>query len=331
MKKLKIEFSEKLLTKNAGLYLLALFSEKLSIKLLFKTNISIKRGSTAKYQVPDVLTMLIMSIFTGAKHISHLALLRHDEVIRTYYNWQDFPDDRTIGRIFKLFTFKHCTELSDIETLLRKKVWSRKWFGRITFDMDSTVKGVYGNQEGAEKGYNSKKRGQKSYHPLLCYVAENRECFHNWFRSGSSYTSNGVLEFTKECFSKIPKRVWKIFVRADSGFFSGAFIEYLERNKCEYLIKVKLKNLTSLLLRQKWRKVKNTEGTETTTFMHQCNKWNKARNFYAVRKIVELPDEKMLIPIPKYEYFCYVSNCNLTPMKAHRCYGQRATSENWIE
>jgi hypothetical protein len=133
----------------------------------------------------------------------------------------------TIGRLFEIFTHKHCIELSEVERNIRNQVWSIKWFGRITLDLDSTVKGVYGNQEGAEKGYNSRKRRQKSYHPLLCFIAENRECLHNWLRPGSTYTSNGSVQFVQECFSKIPKRV----VRADSGFFAGHFLEYLENNK----------------------------------------------------------------------------------------------------
>ncbi len=39
----------------------------------------------------------------------------------------------------------------------------------------------------------------------------------------------------------------------------------------------------------------------------------------------------MLFPIPQYEYFCYVTNLDITPLDAHALYGKRATSENWIE
>ena len=37
--------------------------------------------------------------------------------------------------------------------------------------------------EGAEKGYNPKKPGQRGYHSLLCFIAETRECLHYWFRA----------------------------------------------------------------------------------------------------------------------------------------------------
>ena len=38
--------------------------------------------------------------------------------------------------------------------------------------MDSTVSGVYGSQEGSAKGYNPVKKGQRSYHNLLCFASE---------------------------------------------------------------------------------------------------------------------------------------------------------------
>jgi len=80
----------------------------------------------------------------------------------------------------------------------------------ITLDADSTVKSVCGNQEGA-----------KSYHPLLVFVSEMKLLYHTWFRTGSAYTANGVVEFLKEVHSSMPRNIRKVFFRADSGFFSG--------------------------------------------------------------------------------------------------------------
>ncbi len=66
----------------------------------------------------------------------------------------------------------------------------------VTLDIDSTVRGVYGKQEGAEKGFNSIKKGQRSYHPLLTFVSE-----------------------TNERLALMPRQIKKVFLRADSGFF----------------------------------------------------------------------------------------------------------------
>jgi hypothetical protein len=331
MRKFHVNFTEKNLTGNAGLVHLGQFAKKLDLHAMLEQTISLVRGPTAQVSVADAIMMLAMGVLAGVKHMSHLAVLRTDAVIRALFRWNTFPDDTTFGRLFKLFRPGNCHELSEVEAKARAKVWSKKWFGRITLDLDSTVKGVYGSQQGAEKGFNMKKKGQKSYHPLLCFIAETRECLHNWFRSGSAYTGNGAVEFMKECFSRIPPRAWSILVRADSGFFNGDLLELVEEKASQYLIKVKMKNLVPLLMEQSWRKTKNKPGVETTEFMHQCHGWTRARRFAAVRILLDTETTATLFPIPHYEFFCYVTTLSCTPWEAHTYYKKRATSENWIE
>ncbi len=334
MRKFHTQFTEKNLTGNAGLVHLGRFAEKLKLPQLLKEHITIERGSNARYQASDIIMMLSMGVLAGAKHMSHLVILKSDTVLRSLFRWDEFPDDTTFGRVFKLFTPKHCNELSEVESRVRDKIWEKKWFGRITLDMDSTVKGVYGKQEGAKKGYNSKKKGQKSYHPLLCFIAENCECLHNWFRTGSAYSANGCVEFMEECFAKLPKRVWKVVVRADSAFFNGALLDLLEEKRSEYFIKVKLKGLVSLLESKRWHKVQNQPGYEKCSFTYKCAGWKKGRTFLAIRRVTEYESNDDLLFKTnkiKYDYFCYVTNMKLSPWAGHKYYGKRATSENWIE
>ena len=331
MKTFTVEFTEKNLTRNAGLVHIGRFAEKLGLQRMLEQYITIERGANARYTPADAVMKLVMGVLAGARHMSDLKILRVDKIIRTLFEWERFPDNRTFGRVFRLFNHVHCNELSEVEIRARKKVWSKKWFGRITLDLDSTVKGVNGSQQGAEKGYNPQKKGQKSYHPLLCFVAETRECLHNWFRPGSAYSANGAVEFMRECFARLPKRVWKVFVRADSAFFDGKLLDFLEENRSEYIIKVKMKNLTFLLMQQSWRRAKNKPGIETTEFRYRCHGWKKARRFVAIRVLVDNETENVLFPMPQYEFFCYVTNLKLTPWEAHKYYGKRATSENWIQ
>jgi len=65
----------------------------------------------------------------------------------------------------------------------------------ITLDADSTVKSVCGNQENAEKVFNTTKKVTKSYHPILVFVNEMKLLYHTWLMTGSAYTSNGFVEF----------------------------------------------------------------------------------------------------------------------------------------
>lgn len=332
MKTFSTEYTARNLTNNAGLVNLGKFAEKIGLPGIIAKKLTIKRGGNADYQMSEVIMMLMMGVLAGAKHMSHLMILKADVAIRKLFGWELFPDASTFGKLFKRFNMVHCHELSEAEAEARKRIWSKRWFSRITLDMDSTVIGVSGSQEGAEKGYNPEKKGQRSYHPLLCFVAETTECLHNWFRSGSAYTSNGAVEFLKECYERIPRRVAHIFVRADSGFFDGDLLDFLEDRQSEYLIKVKMRNLATLLMGQSsWKRQKGKPGIETVDFMHQCSGWRKARRFVAVRKQVSVTTKETLFPVPEYEFFCYVTNNpSNTPWSIHKLYGQRATSENWI-
>ena len=138
----------------------------------------------------------------------------------------------------------------------------------------------------------------------------------------------------KECLAKLPKRVWKVAVRGDSAFFGGELLALLEEKGCEYLIKVKMRGLYDLLEKQTWRKIGNRPGWESAKFVRKCGGWERERVFLAVRRLADVEydgGELFNMPVCKYEYFCYVTNMRLTPWNAHKYYGKRAASENWIE
>jgi hypothetical protein len=150
------------------------FADKLQLPQTLKKVLSIKRGHTANFRKADVVMMLMMGVLAGIKHISHICILRQDSVIRKLFNWPKFPDNRTFGRVFELFNQKHCNELHEVEKITREKVWSKKWFLSVTLDFDSTVIGVNGSIDRAEKGFNPKNKGQKSYHPRLKFYRSNQ-------------------------------------------------------------------------------------------------------------------------------------------------------------
>jgi hypothetical protein len=224
---------------------------------------------------------------------------------------------------------------------LRGKVWRKALRAGVSnvcvrpckiIDVDSTTKTVYGSQEGAVRGYNPHKRSAVSYHPLLAFCVETKEILRGWLRSGNAYTSNGIIEFTKQLLVHFPKRT-RILFRGDSGFFVGELFDLLDKYGHGYLVKVKLKRLVRLLSSQQWESVPGQAGWEQCVFMYQCATWSTARQFVAVRR--EKPSDPAkpttLFDIKEYEYFCYVSTDSDDPWAVHKQYGQRATCETWIE
>ena len=165
MKPVTIEVTDKNLTGHAGLVQVGKFIKKLKLAELLRKHLSISRATNAKYQVAEVVVMLILGVLAGAKPLSHLALLRTARVIRWLFNWDQFPDDSTIGRICQLFSHASGPELAEVENLVRRQIWRQQWRGRVTLEFDESRIGVTGLQEGAAVGYHPEKTGPKSYHP----------------------------------------------------------------------------------------------------------------------------------------------------------------------
>ena len=124
MRTVNVEFTARNLTGNAGLIHLGHFAEKLKLPKILKKHMTIQRGATAGYSIADAVMMLMMGVLAGARHMSHLAIIRSDSVIRKLFYWEKLPEDRTFGRIFKLFNQRHCNELYEAENEIREMVWS---------------------------------------------------------------------------------------------------------------------------------------------------------------------------------------------------------------
>ncbi|MGA2938270.1 MAG: transposase [Syntrophorhabdales bacterium] len=99
-------------------------------------------------------------------------------------------------------------------------------FKTLTLDLDSHVITIFGKQPRANKGCNPKKRGQKSHHPLLCFIGETRDYLGGILRPGNSTDANQARSFLTLMLRKLPFGM-VTRSRADSGFFHMDFISWL--------------------------------------------------------------------------------------------------------
>jgi hypothetical protein len=329
------------LTSQAGLIPVVKFLQRIGFEKTVNQTVPHQRGDNADYQLTDGIFLTLVGMIGGADSIAKLCGVWSDGVLRKIAGWTKVPVDTTIGRLFKEVTEKQISQFESLNHRLRGQIWrlanragvSKVGLNRVQWvDIDSTVDSVCGTQEGAAKGYNPKKKGALSYHPQLAFLAGSKEILQAWFRTGSAYTSNGVVDFVKQLLAHLPNRM-RIIVRADSGYFVGALLDLLEAYGHGYLIKVKLKNLVSLLTQQQWTVIAGQPDWEQCIFDYRCGEWKVARRFVAVRQ--RLPKEESpqleLLETTQYDYFCYVTTEALTPWQTHKKYGERATCETWIE
>ena len=105
-----------------------------------------------------------------------------------------------------------------------------------TLDLDSTVFERYGQQEGSLKGHNPRRHGRPSHHPLLAVLSEAHFLLHGWLRSGNCGTARGAEEFLKEALALWGQRQKIRLLRADSGFFDGLLLDFLEQLSLPYIV-----------------------------------------------------------------------------------------------
>jgi hypothetical protein len=277
---------------------------------------------------------IILASLSGVNRIVQIAHFTKDYLVLSLLKLKTNLNKDVIGTRFKEFGQRGALILQEYFLVFNKRFLEKTGLTQVVIDTDSTVSTVYGHQDGAAKGYNSSKKGALSYHSLLCFISNSKLLLNSWFRTGSAYTSNGIVEFMKQTKAFLPGSVTHVFFRADSGFFSGNLFDVLEEFGWRYLVKVKLKNLKKLLSRQEWFQVEGKKDIFICEFDYQCNGWKKQRKLKAIRRIKKWVETEFfgeIVLVPEYEYACYCSNLEEDAFGLHGVYKQRSTSETWIE
>jgi hypothetical protein len=180
----------------------------------------------------------------GGDRMDHLPLLERRGV-QALFGWRAVVDPTTFGRFLRK-AGEQAAKISD-EVLL-KAVRSR-WeaLGKVPRTVmlmfDSTVVQRYGEkQAGAVNGYNPKKKGRPSHHPLLAFL-DTGDCLGVRWRPGNANTAAGFEEWVEKLVAWLRAQgVEKILVRLDKGFFKVAHIEKLLELGVDFVMKMQESN-----------------------------------------------------------------------------------------
>ena len=278
------------------------------------------------------LTAFLMSVVIGAQRFAHCEWLRADRVLHAMLGLERFPSDDTIRNFFLRFSQAH------IEAFWRP-LW--RWLlgllqcpnGGFALDLDSTVFCREGKQEGARKGFNPRRKGRNSHHPLLAVLAEAQFILHGWLRSGNTGAARGVVPFLQEALALLPAGMWLRTVRADSGFFDESFLDFLEERALPYVV---VARLTSTLKRKcagikDWTTM--DEHHAAGEFTVKLFGWSKERRFVVVRgriRETKAAVGRLLIDVPGYTFRVWVTNRSEGTLELWRDYNGRACVEQRI-
>ncbi len=191
--KIILSYNAKNLTHFGGAYLLHLFFKRLRLRRLMHRAINFRQRNN-HYSVAEAMLALIYPISLGFGRIETTHLLQHNGVFQYLTGLPTYPDPQTLRRFLLRMAPAALPKLRRLhDKLLSSMMLKPSSPRRIIFDMDSTVLVLYGKQEMANIGYNPKKRGRPSYHPLVCFNGITKDYWHGELRPGDAHIAAGVL------------------------------------------------------------------------------------------------------------------------------------------
>jgi hypothetical protein len=292
-------------------------------------------GRTSPNQIPvvDLVLAFLAAVLSGGRRFAHVERLRTDEVVQAILGMARMPSAMTLTRYFGGLVRSQVEHLSAVLGQFMFARLPRSALG-ATLDLDSTVFERYGRQEGSLKGYNPRKHGRPSHHPLLAFLAEAKLVLHAWLRSGNTSSARGVRAFLAEALARLPQDFRLYAVRADSGFFISEFLEELERRALPYVIAARMNPLLrrAVAAIHQWQPF--APGLEAAETIYRAHGWQAPRRLVVVRQLLDERSEahgRKLLEVPGYTFQVLVTTLGHDPVHTWRFYNSRAESENRIK
>jgi hypothetical protein len=162
-------------------------------------------------------------------------------------------------------------------------------------DADTTVKPLYGHQEGAVLGYNPKKPGRPSHTYHTFFLSQLRLVLDVEVMAGNRHTANHAAPGLWALIDRIGRDRWPRLLRADKGFASDALMGACEEKGRPYLMRLRLtKNvkraIERLAGRGNWQDAgQGWQGVDTTL---KLAGWGKARRVVLLRRRIKDEPER---------------------------------------
>ena len=242
-----LRFEDQQLTSFAGLVIFQRLFEHLQLKDRLRGCFR-HLGVSPIFGHANIVLLLIVHMLLGYRELRHLRYYQNDPLVCRLLGLKHLPDVATVSRTLATTDSK---SVHDLQALLRSMVLDRVQaldLRRLTLDFDGSVIGTSRCAEGTAVGFNKKKKGQRSYYPLFCTVAQTGQVFDVLHRSGNVHDSNGAQAFILRCIEQVRSVLPGITVevRMDSAFFSDAIVGALDEAGIEYTISVPFERFSQL-------------------------------------------------------------------------------------
>lgn len=295
----------------------------------------------------SVLGTWMLSILSGHRRYAHVTGIRCDGVNPALLGMSKVISEDALRNALKQIAQSGGSawleqHLSDSVAPLLDAPW--------ILDIDTTIKPLYGHQQGALLGYNPHKPGRPShaYHTYL--MAGLRQVLGVEVAPGNEHTAKHAQPGLLKILDALPAAHKPKLVRGDNAFGNDALLTELEARAQPYLSKLKLtKNvkryITRLFRQSGWMDA--GQGWEGQNGELALTGWRSKRRVVVLRRAIKgemvlagqdddgqqvlafvEADRKAGKGITGYEYAVLVTNTDYEILSLGQLYRDRADAEN---
>lgn len=321
----KINFNGGNLSSDGGSILLSQFLEKINLKKLLDSISFVDLRHLPVYSNTNILFQQIIKCLLGYNDQSDQKILINDPLLSLK---SLICSQATVSRFYDRVSLNTTNEFKKIITQLAYDFVNTNIDDPI-LDADSTMVTTCGNQEASAYIHHYQKNG---YHPLVINEYHSKLLLSSLLRTGSAYSSNGIIEELEQIFTQL-NNTGNIRFRGDSAFYRRDLFKYLENNQVTYYIRVKnfKKNIRESVMAMVINQVDWNDFDYTEPYYGeytiQINKTKKRRIVY---KAFRLEKGGMLQLVPMV--YCIITNdFEKSPKEAMDFYEARGNSENFTK
>lgn len=245
-------------------------------------------------EVRDLLGTAMLSVLGGHWRYAHMTALRGDRVSADLLGMKRIRSEdsvrRGIGKIDAEEGEKWlCGHLMDTLSPILSEPW--------ILDCDTTIKPLYGHQQGAVLGYNPHKPGRPSHALHSFQISSVRLILDVVVKPGNETSSKHSEPHIWPLLKKLPCSSWPAFVRGDKDWGNERNMARCEQEGLPYLFKLRLtkgvKRLAEKLMKNgKWMEAgQGWEGQEATL---RLDGWRHQRRVIVLRRRLPLTPGKLV-------------------------------------
>jgi hypothetical protein len=231
--------------------------------------------------------LLVIHVLLGFRGLRESRFYADDPLVLRLLGWSRLPDTSTLSRFLRGCDERSVEALRKLQMSLVLTRLANLALKRVTLDFDGSVLGTGRAAEGPAVGYNSKKKGQRSYYPLFATVAQTGQVLDFLHRPGNVHDSKGSLAFVKECVLLVRRALPGVLIetRMDGAFFSDKMVTLLTELEVRFTVSVPFQRFAALKdmieERQRWHRVND----EISCFDQRWKpkKWSRKFRFLFIR------------------------------------------------